>query len=114
MNERELILDSLIEILEKGAYTDRTLSDLLFKYGYLEARVKLPVEKARTALWLNHEYGATVRYAELDMFETLGEANIYSNIHTWDNNNKDGSEWDFHKNWAASIFDSADKAARRQ
>ena len=41
MNERELILDCLIEILEKGSYTDRTLSDLLFKYDYLDKHTKL-------------------------------------------------------------------------
>ena len=40
MNERELIIDSLIEILEKGAYTDRTISDLLFKYDYLDSHTK--------------------------------------------------------------------------
>lgn len=50
MNERELILDSLMEILEKGAYTDRTLSDLLFKYGYLDRHVKALLSREITGV----------------------------------------------------------------
>lgn len=50
MNERELILDCLIEILEKGAYTDRTLSDLLFKYDYLDKHTKSLISREITGV----------------------------------------------------------------
>ena len=50
MNERELILDSLIEILEKGSYTDRTLSDLLFKYDYLDRHIKSLISREITGV----------------------------------------------------------------
>ena len=50
MNERELILDCLIEILEKGSYTDRTLSDLLFKYDYLDKHTKSLIAREITGV----------------------------------------------------------------
>ena len=92
---------------------------LQYKYGYIEARVKLPeTTGVSSAFWLNQTYASTRRFSEIDIFETFGQANVVSNIHKWDNNNKKESyatteeELAFHTDWNANVLSSADRIAR--
>ena len=38
INEREIVLEILMEITENGAYSHKILGDVLSKYQYLEKR----------------------------------------------------------------------------
>ena len=44
-NTRELILDMLMEILEKGAYSHLVIRDVLDKYNYSDSRDKAFVKR---------------------------------------------------------------------
>ena len=90
-----------------------------YKYGYIEARVKLPeTSGVESAFWLNQNYAPTLRFSEIDIFETFGRPQVVSNIHKWDNNNKKDSyetteeELAFHTDWNANVLTLADRLAR--
>lgn len=74
--------------------TASTYHSMLFKYGILEARVKMPEAPLATALWLNGAGigGLRTRYGdlrrscmtEIDIYETFGSTTSFaSNIHRW-------------------------------
>ena len=44
-NTRELVLDVLMEVLEKGAYSHQVIRDVLDKYNYSEGRDKAFVKR---------------------------------------------------------------------
>ncbi len=46
-NTRELVLDVLMEVLEKGAYSHQVIRDVLDKYNYSEGRDKAFVKNGR-------------------------------------------------------------------
>ena len=90
-----------------------------YKYGYVEARVKLPeTSGVESAFWLNQNYAPTLRFSEIDIFETFGRSQVVSNIHKWDNNNKKDSyatteeELAFHTDWNANVLTLEDQHAR--
>lgn len=48
---RELVLDVLMEVLEKGAYSHQVIRDVLDKYNYSEGRDKAFVKEWQRAPW---------------------------------------------------------------
>ena len=44
-NTRELILDMLMEILEKGVYSHLVIRDVLDKYDYMDSRDKAFIKR---------------------------------------------------------------------
>lgn len=68
-------------------------SNISFTYGYLEARIKIAANPATSTFWLDGtQYSpVTGRFAEYDIFETLGKGSdndhiLYSNVHSWGKN----------------------------
>lgn len=61
-----------------------TRDRMLYKYGYLEARVRLaPNEGSWGTLWMMGQVGGTV-VGEIDVFENFGSLySLKSNLHTW-------------------------------
>lgn len=84
----------------------RTNGNLEVKRGYIEANVKFASETIDAAFWLNATATPTLRYNEIDIFETFGNDSAISNIHTWDNNNKLQGGTDFHYDWSSELGDS--------
>lgn len=104
-----------------GAGEITTANKLNFKYGYIEARVKLPeTKKLKGAFWLNQNYSTDLYFSEIDIFENFGESKLVSNVHKWDNRYKKNNyattaeELLFHTDFAASVLNDADKAAREK
>lgn len=104
-----------------GAGEITTANKLNFKYGYIEARVKLPeTKKLKGAFWLNQNYSTDLYFSEIDIFENFGESKLVSNVHKWDNRYKKNNyattaeELLFHTDFAASVLNNADKAAREK
>lgn len=74
-----------------------------FKYGYIEARMKLPTGKGMwPAFWMlptDNVYGAWPTSGELDIMESLGHATstVYGTIHygnPWPNNSSSSKQFD--------------------
>ena len=84
----------------------RTNGNLEVKRGYIEANVKFASETIDEAFWLNVTATPTLRYNEIDIFETFGNDSAISNIHTWDNNYKLQGGTDFHYDWSSELGDS--------
>jgi hypothetical protein len=56
------------------------------KYGYWEARVRIPKGKGVwSAFWLNGGITSTSnqKMGEIDIFETVGDGKIYQTVHDW-------------------------------
>ena len=74
------------------------ISNVTYKYGYIESRMKLPGGNFGASFWLNNTK-AKLLNNEVDLFETLNSMNIMSNIHTWDPTNWHGDQIDSHRDW---------------
>ena len=68
--------------------------------------MKFASETIDAAFWLNATATPTLRYNEIDIFETFGNDSAISNIHTWDNNYKLQGGTDFHYDWSSELGDS--------
>ena len=57
---------------------------MMFRYGYLEIRVKLPTVKGiGSAFWTQGDIAS--EFLEVDIYETFGNPfSVKSNLHTWD------------------------------
>lgn len=109
----EQITDSSLTLVNEAATLKtvyggamRTNGNLEVKRGYIEANVKFASETIDEAFWLNATATPTLRYNEIDIFETFGNDSAISNIHTWDNNYKLQGGTDFHYNWSSELGDS--------
>ena len=87
----------------------RTNGNLEVKRGYIEANVKFASKTIDSAFWLNATATPTLRYNEIDIFETFGQDFARSNIHTWDNNYKPEGGTNFHYDWSSLIGEEASK-----
>ena len=66
-----------------------------FKYGYIEARVKLPGNSIGANFWLANNSTNGNLFNEIDIFETMNSKKLMANIHTWNlNNNQYHADWD--------------------
>ena len=74
------------------------ISNVTYKYGYIESRMKLPGGNFGASLWLNNTSSKLLNN-EVDLFETLNSMNIKSNIHTWDPTNWKGEQINYHRDW---------------
>lgn len=109
----EQITDSSLTLVNEAATLKtvyggamRTNGNLEVKRGYIEANVKFASETIDAAFWLNATATPTLRYNEIDIFETFGNDSAISNIHTWDNNYKLQGGTDFHYDWSSELGDS--------
>ena len=59
-NTRELILDMLMEILEKGVYSHLVIRDVLDKYDYMDSRDKAFIKRVTQ--------GTIERLIEIDFY----------------------------------------------
>ena len=87
------------------------ISNMKYKYGYMETRVKLPGNNFGAAFWLNNN-ASRILHNEVDLFETLNSMNAKTNIHTWDPTNwNNGSEINYHRDWHSQGIVGDERAA---